>query len=310
MNMGLFTPIYMKPDLSLKQERKALEKVAGIADPDKLFRIAMSAPMTAVGTKAVQGLEDAGMLRRVAWEAGDLSVRRAAVEKLTDAEALVSLAGSEPQLFDQCLWRLKALGDRQALAQLFIEYEVGDEGRSINAVDREYRRAVEKLKGLGDQEVVEAVARRARKARIRAGAAGLLERPAALAEIAKKDRDAGVRRAAVGNPRFADAEVLAGIAGDDKLGLDALRWSAALRLAGLAPDRAVGPLVALLQRTGGQKEDKDRLWAAVSFLETRYKGAGEAERERIAALRNGKYGYDWEGPCWHEDASVHFDIPR
>ena len=243
MDMGLFTPIYMKPDLNLKRQRKALEKVATIADPDELCRIALNAPVPAVGAKAVQGLEDAGKLRRVAWEAGDLSVRRAAVEKLTDVGALVSLAGSEPQLFDHCLWRLKALGDRQGLAQLFIDHEVKEEGQSINAIDREYRRAVEKLKDLGDQEVVEAVARRARKAEIRAGAVALLERPTALAEIAKKDRDAFVRQAAVTNPRFSDVEVLAGIAQGDSPGTDTLRWSAALRLTELAPGRAVGPLV-------------------------------------------------------------------
>ena len=308
--MGLFTPIYMKPDLNLKRQRKALEKVATIADPDELCRIALNAPVPAVGAKAVQGLEDAGKLRRVAWEAGDLSVRRAAVEKLTEVGALVSLAGSEPQLFDHCLWRLKALGDRQGLAQLFIDHEVKEEGQSINAIDREYRRAVEKLKGLGDQEVVEAVARRARKAEIRAGAVALLERPTALAEIAKKDRDAFVRQAAVTNPRFSDVEVLAGIAQGDSPGTDTLRWSAALRLTELAPGRAVGPLVELLDNFGDAKAGKGAQ-AAVQFLEARYKNAANGEeRERIAALRNGKYGFNWNGPCWHEDASVHFDIPR
>ena len=308
--MGLFTPIYMKPDLNLKRQRKALEKVATIADPDELCRIALNAPVPAVGAKAVQGLEDAGKLRRVAWEAGDLSVRRAAVEKLTGVGALVSLAGSEPQLFDHCLWRLKALGDRQGLAQLFIDHEVKEEGQSINAIDREYRRAVEKLKDLGDQEVVEAVARRARKAEIRAGAVALLERPTALAEIAKKDRDAFVRQAAVTNPRFSDVEVLAGIAQGDSPGTDTLRWSAALRLTELAPGRAVGPLVELLDNFGDAKAGKGAQ-AAVQFLEARYKNAANGEeRERIAALRNGKYGFNWNGPCWHEDASVHFDIPR
>ena len=43
--MGLFTPIYMKPDLNLKRQRKALEKVATIADPDELCRIALNAPV-------------------------------------------------------------------------------------------------------------------------------------------------------------------------------------------------------------------------------------------------------------------------
>ena len=308
--MGLFTPIYMKPDLDLKHQRKALEKVAAIADPDELCRIALSAPMPAVGAKAVQRLEDAGKLRRVAWEAGSLSVRRAAVEKLTDVGALVSLAGSEPQLFDPCLWRLKALGDRQGLAQLFIDHEVRDEGQSVNAIDREYRRAVEKLKDLGDQEVVEAVARRARKAEIRAGAAALLERPTALAEIAKKDREACVRQAAVANPRFSDVEILAGIARGDSPGTDTLRWSAALRLTELAPERAVGPLVELMKKFGDAKAGKEAR-TAVQFLEARYRDATSGEeRERIAALRNGKYGLNWNGPCWHEDASVHFDLAR
>ena len=308
--MGLFTPIYMKSELNAKKQRKALEKVSAIADPDELCRIALNAPVPAVGAKAVQGLEDAGKLRRVAWEAGDLSVRRAAVEKLTDVGALVSLAGSEPQLFDHCLWRLKALGDRQGLAQLFIDYEIKDEGQSINAIDREYRRAVEKLKGLGDQEVIEAVARRARKAEIRAGAAALMEHPMVLAEIAKKDRDAFVRQAAVTNPRFSDVEVLAGIAQGDSPGTDTLRWSAALRLTELAPERAVGPLVELMKKLGDAKAGKG-VQTAVQFLEARYRDAASGEeRERIAALRNGKYGFNWNGPCWHEDASVHFDIPR
>ena len=308
--MGLFTPIYMKGNLNLKQQRKALEKVAAIADPDRLFRIALSAPMTAVATKAVEVLNDSNMLRRVAWESGNLSVRRAAAEKLTDAEALISLAGAEPELFDTCLRRLKALGDKRGLARLFIEYTVRDETRSINAIDREYGRVVEKLRGVADQEVIEAVARGARKAKIRAGAVKLLESPKALAEIAKGDRDAVVRRAAINSPNFTDIGTLAGIAGNESLGLDAYRWSAALRLTGLAPERAVGPLVMLLAKTGGAKEDRERLQAAVRFLEERYRNAKGEERERIAALKNGQYGLNWKGPCWHEDASVHFDIAR
>lgn len=309
--MGLFTPIYMKGGMDRKQLEKALAKVAAISDPDKLMDIALNAPVPAVGARAAEGLNDPGRLRRVALEAAALPVRSAAVKKLTDAEALVSLAASEPGLFDNCLWRLKELGDRRALAKLFIGYSVADETQSVNAIDRQYKRVAEELGKLKDQEIIGAVAKAASKAQLRVAAAGMLESPEALARIALEDREARVRQAAVANPRFADLGALAGIAGDVGLGLAPLRWSAALRLSELDPERAVEPLVALMKEVGSAGKDEGCPTAAVRFLEARYKSAVSAgERACIASLPNRKYGQDWKGPCWHEDASVHFDIPR
>lgn len=297
--MGLFTPVYMKGGLNLRQQRKALDQVAAISSPDKLCRIAMEAPVNSVGMKAAECLNDAGMLRRVAWEAPSLSVRRVALGKLTDADVLVSLAVTEPCLFDSCLTRLKELGEKQAVAKLFIEYSVADETQSIHAIDREYKSIAGKLRDIADQEIIEAVAKSARKAELRAAAVELLKNPEVLAGIARTDKASHVQLAAIVHPRFSDINVLSGIANDAQLGLAKIRWSAALRLTELSPEQAVRPVVALLMQTGGSKENQDLIRAAVQFLETRYKGAGQEERKCIATLPNRKYGYDWKGPCWH-----------
>ena len=62
--MGLFSPIWMTK--KYQDQKKAIEAVRKISDPDKLYKIAVNAPLDEVGTAAVEGIRDEALLGQLA----------------------------------------------------------------------------------------------------------------------------------------------------------------------------------------------------------------------------------------------------
>lgn len=199
--MGLFTPIYMKSGLSIKQKQKALEKLKAIADPGKLAAVVREAPDEDIRAAAVANVGDAELLVGLALNGPSQRVRRLAANRLChlhDDDALVRVI----------------TGTRDEDIQLNVICVRGDAALARVAEgcenDRIREKAVERIR---DQAALERLAKASPVAEVRRSAAKRAENQALLAQIALGDADANVRSEAAG--RLTDSSLLAKIATTD-----------------------------------------------------------------------------------------------
>lgn len=251
--MGIFTPLYMKEDLTAEQAQKAIEAVRSMSDPAKLSAIATDAKDASVRLAAIEGLTDADLLGKIALESPSGQERICAVKN--------------PRLNDQVL-----------LAQVAIQDERGNVGR-ICVKDK-----------ISDPALLGKIALEARSGSVRQLAVrhAYFNDAALLEKIAMEDTDAAVRTAAVENTALSSPDALERIASASREdGALEPRWTAALKLSRRDPDRAARLLLELIQGDAAQ----DGSWLRNETLEflNRYcrttEDAGfRQEAERILQL--------------------------
>ena len=203
--MGIFTPLYLRGDLSVRQAQKAIGMVKAMTDPQKLSIVAR--------------------------DGKDHSVRIAAIERLKDLPLLSDLALNDPEAWRWALDRLVKLGDEGTLAEVVSHHSALDKEMVDRAMDviheqplleqiaksapYDYAR-VHAIERLESQSALTAIARGDASVWARARATTRLESASELAKIAERDADPSVRQAAVQNPNMTDARALARVALGDK----------------------------------------------------------------------------------------------
>ena len=231
MNMGIFTPIYMKKNQKGKRNTRAIEKIRAMTDIGKLTEAFRAAPDSwirreaanrlidlkvpeallaeiaertdsdGIADRALNGVSDAALLERIARAGKHQSIRRSAARSIEDQAALERLASSDTDAFVRsiAIWRLE---NQTVLAGIALDARTDASLRStatgrisdVNAL----RRIV-----LSDADAA---------VREQAAKSPHLDDPGTLALVAKQDRDPKVRKAAVANANLKDPAVLAEIA--------------------------------------------------------------------------------------------------
>ena len=88
--MGLFKPAWMAS--SYPKHEKAVAAGKKITDPEKLFEIAMTAPLSVVRQAAIEGISDQQALARILRENDNAEVTQSALERVTDPALLKDAA--------------------------------------------------------------------------------------------------------------------------------------------------------------------------------------------------------------------------
>ena len=204
--MGLFTPLYMKGDLSVNQARKAIAMVEKITDQAKLAEIAREGKERTVRTTAIDKLNDGMLLVDFALNDKDVDLWAISrLEKLRDAKAMAKLLERHPKLEREYIERaMDSVVTDQALLEHLAKTAVHDSVRV---------RAIERLKS---QAALGEVARHDASVWVRQQATWRLTDPDLLAKIALEDRDTTVRTAAIGNENMTDGALLAKLALKDR----------------------------------------------------------------------------------------------
>ncbi len=217
--MGIFTPIYMKDDLTAEQVQRAVEMVGEITDSAKLAAIAKDAKDDAVRVAAIERLDDAELLGRIALES------RSALERVC--------AVMNPHLADQVLLARVAIQDeRDVVGGICVREKISDPA------------------------LLGKIALEARNGSVRQLAVrhAYLNDAALLEKIALEDADPAVRTAAVENTALNSPDALERIASAPHVdGFVEPRWMAALKLARREPDRAAHLLVGMMDREAPQE---------------------------------------------------------
>ncbi len=255
--MGLFTPIYMKGNLSVSQARAAISKVSRMTDQAKLASIARDGKERTVRTAAIDRLDDAALLVDLALNDKDVdlwAIHR--LEKLRDAKALAQLLERHPKLEREYIERVmdNIVKDPAVLAHL----------AKTAAHDSVRVRAVERLQS---QAVLADIALHNDVPWVRREAAWRLTDSEALAKIAMEDSDSLVRRAAIGNEHMTDGALLARLALKDRdedvrkaaIGNKRLTDSHALAQYALSEPNKSNRFDALLYHTLDDEEDLKKL---------------------------------------------------
>lgn len=278
-----------------------------LTDAAALARVALGDPDRFVRREAIKNphMTDAVALAKVAQTDVDESLRRTAIESphMTDATALAKIALEDPDH----LVRWKALQsphmtDAAALAKIALG--AGDEG---------LRRMALENPNLNDQALFEKLSDE--KTAVGWAAVGRMTDVRALERIARESDD--FQKPVIAVRGIGDAEALARIALDGDAKRAEARWNAVIKLMELDPAGAVGPVVALMKDPRAHDDGlgphlTDLCKRAVTFLMRQYMDAADpAVRETIAAVPNGRYGWD-DDDCNPRDRydKVHFDLPR
>ena len=245
--MGIFTPLYMRGDLTPEQAQKAVEAVRAMADPSKLSAIATDAKDTSVRLAAIEGLTDADLLGRIALESPSGRERMCAVKN--------------PNLTDQVL-----------LAQVAIQ----DEWDNVGAICVREK--------ISDPALLGRIALEARSGIVRQLSVrhAFFNDAALLEKIAMEDADAAVRTAAVENTALSSPDALERIASASREdGSLEPRWTAALKLSRRNPDRAARLLLDLMKSDAAE----DGSWLRNETLEflDRYCRDGDDAEVKAAA---------------------------
>ena len=280
--MGLFTPIYMKKNLSSAKWNKAYAVVRAMTDAERLTEIALKAP--------------------------DEGIRKAAAEALNDPDALARVAieddSDRNRVGEAAIKRLIGLGDRDALTRAAMESREG--WRAVDVID--------------DEAQLAEIARKAKSGLARADAVGKVKDPAVLiaaasdtdahvrrcavartddvetlARAALEDADKEVRAAAAKNPALNDSAALAKVALGD--GERAVR-EAAVENPGMT-DQAALEKIALEDEWTSVRESAIRKLDGVPALERIANFKGKPETVSVLSLATGKtYQAEAHRTCW------------
>ena len=177
--MGLFAPAWQTDNL--KKADKAIQAVRKIAQPDKLFEIAINAPQDKVAVAAVEAIHDPMMLFRLATQAKSERVQRAAVGILEDQPLLarIALEGGNKWTADDAA---RKVHDPELAFKLAMS-------------SREC--AAHGVYWISDPEVLKKIVLGAPTEEARSAAASALNDADALIEILERDSDPKVRRNAL-----------------------------------------------------------------------------------------------------------------
>ena len=118
--MGLFDPIWKTN--RYRREKLAVAAVRRIRNEDKLFEIAISAPLRDVRIAAVEGIKNDQLLRKIVEDSiFDIDVGKAAVERIRDERVLRELAMS-PSVSGTviALYALDRIRDQKLLADIAL----------------------------------------------------------------------------------------------------------------------------------------------------------------------------------------------
>lgn len=293
--------IAMNPDRTDDRYFTARDAAQAVGDQALLIEIARKAPVDSAREAAAERVEDAETLVAVATSDPEGSVRFAAVRRIDDQPVLCRIA-----LEDKSGWVRGAAAERVADPEVLKRIALTD-------ADNDPRLAAVKNPHLTDQAALSEVALRDGDGNIRAEALRKVDDPGVLNQIALECEDIPARVAAIQKVR--DAAILERIADEEGRNNHSASWEAALRLAQIAPARAVDVLVRLMERDRhahwGTADAKHYREKAIEFLKKRYKNADDpAVRERIAALPQGYYGWADPDSCMHWDETTHFDLSR
>ena len=140
--MGLFKPAWMASDYS--KHEKAIAAVKKITDPDKLFEIAMTAPLRVVRQAALERISDERTVARILLENDQLDVRESALKRVSDPAVLKTAAMSSERYMP------KELIDKIDDVDTLIEIALG----SPNPNDKIRGNAISKLEYHKDPEAV------------------------------------------------------------------------------------------------------------------------------------------------------------
>ena len=148
-----------------------------------------------------------GLLRRDAWKSFDYKESTMAVRKITNQKRLAQIATEAPHL-ETCVLAIEKLNKKYQ--ELFADIALSDRDRPNDMLVREAA-----VKKLTDQRLLSKVIAKYNNDffwKIRQLAVKNLTSQSLLAEIAKNDRDYGVRKTAIENKYFTDQNDLADIA--------------------------------------------------------------------------------------------------
>ena len=203
--MGLFTPIYMKGNLSTRQARAAISKVKKMTDQAKLADIARDGKDNSVREAAIDRLNDANLLADFVLNDSDVRYWSfCRLKELRDEKALAKVVTKQSSLDLKYIYESMDLIQDQSLLEQIAKTALREEAR---------RNAVRKL---NDQSVLRDIALRDPNATVRAAAAQFMTDSDALAKVAAEDSDPKVRRIAVSNEHMADVALLGRLALKDK----------------------------------------------------------------------------------------------
>ena len=177
--MGLFKPIWMTEKWS--KEEKAIAAVRQVTDPDKLYEIAVNAPLYTVSEAAVEGIEDDRLLARYAMTGAksshlqELALSRVkdqdllaqivltkgsvwcradmAAKYVKDPELLLKIASSDSPAAEECAHRLP---DCEAKRELLKAMEVKAREtarRAENPLDAQCRKLTARLETAPEDEL-------------------------------------------------------------------------------------------------------------------------------------------------------------
>lgn len=238
--MGLFTPFYMKGNLTRKQLESAVSKVRGTGNTKKLARIALEAPESRLRMIAVEKLgHDAALILEVALKDDQSSIRKLAVQSLAqlgDEPALAKIAMNASEdngRIETAAQAAEAVRNQALLVEIARKAPLVMPRRKaverLNDAEALANVAVSDPNGYVRQDAVERVADQQVLCRIaleddswpvRRSAAKRISDPQLLCRIALEDKAADVRRVAVENEHLTDPDTLARIAlgdSDDKV---------------------------------------------------------------------------------------------
>ncbi len=254
-----------------------LEAARGIKNQAALEKVAREAPKDMVRSCAVERMEDKDLAAEIALKDQAAMVYAAGIALLTDPEQLVKIVGENPGLRGAIVSN-PHFADQAVLADA-----------ALNDEDWRIRQEAILNANLTDLQLLETVA--------------------------LKDKSEEIRECAV--HRIDDADALERIAAQCSGPEDAASWYAAVKLAWIAPDKAVGPLVkqmllnrdtsfknmVLIPAETGSLTKVNLREETVRFLKNYYQETSNpAVRKTIASPPEVSYGSNDNDP-WHRGPS-------
>ncbi len=315
----------------------AVERLVEYGDEELLLRIAQTGILPKgenefnflqTLNKAVKGIRNQTRLESLAKTAPYPLVRSVAAERLENQKTLFEIARTDPDVQVRTS-AASVLTDSDALAKIIQEERVSfvRQGAAGNTCFTDTYMLAQAARTDKDSDV-----------RARAVMNRNLTDPKILEDAAIHDSSTMVRTYAVN--RLNDTEALYNVAAaDSRTKEDAVRWLAAVKLSRISPDRAIEPLVTLMQldretsfnndiltgiliHLGGNHEPiqienktmKALRQEAADFLIRQYTRTNDpAVKALIRSLPDGVYGSNAKQDRWtepgREDQRVHFKLP-